>query len=316
MAEQPPPYARIAAEIRRRIDSGDLCPGDRVPSTRQIAQRWSVAIATATKVLTVLRQAGLVRAVPGVGTVVAPPVSAPVRRERPEEGRLRTPRGEGEPDRERVIRTAVTIADAEGLASVTMRRIATELDVATMSLYRYVRNKEELVALMAEFAFAQAPLPAPAGAWRERLELSARTQWELYRAHPWLARTMSLSRPMLVPGGMRHIDWALGALDGHGLDDNTVLHTAISLFGYVRGTAVDLESEEQATRDTGLSGEEWLESQEGVMTALLADGSLPAFAAGRRRPGVDISVESLFEYGLGRFLDGVAVLVAGGTRSD
>ncbi|GGR36667.1 TetR/AcrR family transcriptional regulator C-terminal domain-containing protein [Streptomyces netropsis] len=312
MTDQPP-YARIAAEIRRRIDAGELRPGARVPSTRQIAVRWGVAIATATKALAALRHEGLVHAVPGVGTVVSP--TAPGRADQPRRAGQAAPRATraGVPDdavRARIVRAAIRIADAEGLAALTMRRIATELDVATMSLYRHVRNKDEIVALMADAAFAEAPLPEPGGGWRDRLELSAKTQWGLYRAHPWLARTMSLSRPLLVPHGMLHIEWALRALDGLGLDDDTVMHTAITLFGYVRGTAADLEVEEQATQDTGVGGEEWLEAQEDAMMALLAGGSFPAFAAIRRRPGVDISVQSLFEYGLERLLDGVAAVIA------
>src|SRR4051794_11154921 len=69
-----PPYRRIVAEIGARIASGALRGGDRVPSVRQISQEWGVAIATATKVLTTLRQEGLVRTVPGIGTIVAPGV--------------------------------------------------------------------------------------------------------------------------------------------------------------------------------------------------------------------------------------------------
>ncbi|MER5178190.1 TetR family transcriptional regulator [Streptomyces sp. NPDC002896] len=57
------------------------------------------------------------------------------------------------------MRTAIRIADAEGLAALTMRRIATELDVATMSLNRHVRNKDELITLMADAAVAEEPLP-------------------------------------------------------------------------------------------------------------------------------------------------------------
>ncbi|WP_311931749.1 winged helix-turn-helix domain-containing protein [Microbispora sp. H11081] len=70
-------YQEIAAGIRRRIEAGELRPGDRVPSTREIVREWGVAMATATKVLTELRREGLVHAVPGVGTVVAP-VAGPV----------------------------------------------------------------------------------------------------------------------------------------------------------------------------------------------------------------------------------------------
>ena len=65
-----PPYAQIAAELRDQINNGTLAPGDRVPSTREITQRWGVAMATATKALAALRQEGIVRPVPGVGTVV------------------------------------------------------------------------------------------------------------------------------------------------------------------------------------------------------------------------------------------------------
>src|ERR1700733_5296900 len=65
-----PPYAQIAAELRDQINNGTLAPGDRVPSTREITQRWGVAMATATKALAALRQEGMIRPIPGVGTVV------------------------------------------------------------------------------------------------------------------------------------------------------------------------------------------------------------------------------------------------------
>ena len=65
-----PPYLQIVADLRKRIASGELQVGARVPSTREITREWGVAMATATKVLAALRQEGLVRSVPGVGTVV------------------------------------------------------------------------------------------------------------------------------------------------------------------------------------------------------------------------------------------------------
>lgn len=97
-----PPYLRIARDIRHRIDSGDLAPGDRVPSTRRITQEWGVAMATATKALAALNQEGLVRAVPGVGTVVVEPVRE--RRAAPGQGLTR----------ERVIRTATRSPTRKG----------------------------------------------------------------------------------------------------------------------------------------------------------------------------------------------------------
>src|SRR3954464_2410525 len=72
------PSVRIADELRSRISSGELPAGARMPSTRALVQRYGVAMATATKVLTALRHEGLIRSVPGVGTVVAgEPRSAP-----------------------------------------------------------------------------------------------------------------------------------------------------------------------------------------------------------------------------------------------
>ncbi|MFC7310237.1 TetR/AcrR family transcriptional regulator C-terminal domain-containing protein [Streptomyces monticola] len=308
----PHPYARIAEDLRRRIDTGLLRPGDRVPSARKLAQERGVALATATRALATLRDQGIVRAVPGVGTVVAGR-SAPARGPRTPG----TPRRPGtpdtttadDPDRRRIVRAAVRIADTEGLTALTMRRIATDLDVATMSLYRHVQGKEQLITLMADLAFAEEPLPGAARDWRPGLELAAATQWRLYGRHPWLAGTMSLSRPLLAPHGMRHIEWMLHALDGLGLDDDTRLHTAVTLFGYVRGAAADLEAERQATQDTGVRGQEWLDAQENVLAELASPAEMPAFAAARRGPGVGISVHSLFEFGLARLLDGVAALI-------
>ncbi|MFF9773333.1 TetR/AcrR family transcriptional regulator C-terminal domain-containing protein [Streptomyces sp. NPDC013978] len=293
------PYARIAGELRRRIATGELAPGDRVPSTRAITQRWGVAMATATKALAVLRQEGLVRAVPGVGTVVADTVP------RVRQGR---PPSDDPAVRARVVRAAVALADAEGTAGLTMRRVAAELGMPTMSLYRHVANKEQLIALMVDAAFASEPLPTrPPEDWRAALELSAAIQWRLYRAHPWLAASLNLSRPLLVPHGMRHIDWALAALDGLGLDADTRMHAAVTLFGYVRGQAVDTEPEARATRTSGITGEQWMDAQRDRMTALLDQGRLPHFAA--LAPEADLSPTSLYRFGLTTLLDGLAARV-------
>ncbi|MEV7616326.1 TetR/AcrR family transcriptional regulator C-terminal domain-containing protein [Streptomyces sp. NPDC089799] len=296
-----PPYARIASEIRRRIETGELRPGDRVPSTRAITQRWGVAMATASRVLAALRQEGLVRAVPGVGTVVCAVPSA--RRER-------NAAAAGAPPPATVpgqlVRAAVELADAEGAAALTMRRLGTELGVPTMSLYRHVAGKEQLVALMVDAVFGEEPLPEahPPRGWRARLELSAALQWRLYGAHPWLAAAMNLHRPLLAPNGMRHIEWALAALEGTGLDAEARMHAAVSLFGYVRGHAVDLQPESAATRTSGVTAEQWMEAQQERMAATLADGSFPAFGAAA--PAADLTPDSLFRFGLAAFLDGLA----------
>src|SRR5439155_3120259 len=200
----------IVAELRQQIEAGALAPGDTVPSTREITRRWDVAMATATKVLTELRHAGLVRAVPGVGTVVSG-----ARKPAP-------PRPRAHPDgglsRQRIVRTAITIADAEGLAAVSMRRVATDLGVATMSLYRHVADKDDLIMHMLDEAFGSRPMPAqPPDDWRARLELATRLLWTLCRTHPWLAPAMSMTRPQAMPNAMPYTEFVLQSLDGHGL---------------------------------------------------------------------------------------------------
>ena len=290
--------ARITAELRRRIATGELQPGDQVPSTRQLVREWDVAMATASKALTALRQEGLTEVVAGVGTVVAAR-RAPRSRET----------GEGDAFRDRIVRTATAIADADGLAATTMRRIATELDVATVALYRHVRGRDQLVTLMADAAFAECPLPArPAGDWRARLELLCRAHWAMYRRHPWLAHVVSFTRPLLAPHAMAHTEWSMRAVADRSLDPTTLLHVAATVANFVRGTAVNLQPEAEAEQDTGLTGDEWMHTQSDVLAAALRGGSLPILARISARDDVDLTLDTLFDFGLQRMLDGIARL--------
>ncbi|SFP39759.1 DNA-binding transcriptional regulator YhcF, GntR family [Amycolatopsis arida] len=291
-----PPYARITAEIRARIAAGELAPGDRVPSARRISRDHGVAIATATKVLAALRREGLVRAVPGIGTVV---VERPVSSTRPSTPEL---------SRDRVVRTAIGIADAEGLAGLSMRRIATELGVVPMALYRHVPSKDALVAAMIDVAFGVESLPevAPPG-WRERLESMARLEWRTFRRHRWLAQAISLTRPHPSRNALLHTEWALAALDGRGMHVHQMFALHLTLFGYVRGIAVNLEWEAEAEADTGRTGDQWMDDQLPAYQELIGSGDFPhmrrLFAAG----DFDLDLDQLFELGLQRLLDGVAL---------
>ncbi|MBF9132908.1 TetR/AcrR family transcriptional regulator C-terminal domain-containing protein [Plantactinospora sp. S1510] len=314
MTRPDPPYLRIVAEIRRRIGAGELGAGDQVPSTRQIMQQWGVAMATASKVLTVLRHEGLVRAEPGRGTVV---VGGPERPRPDPAGALstRTPRRrstgrtESELTQPHVVRAAIEIADTEGLPATTMRRLATELQVATMSLYRHVRGKDHLVVLMADAAFGEAELPDPApSGWRAQLEYVCRLQWSIYRRHPWLSQVVSLTRPLLAPNAMAHTEWTMRAVSGRGLDLGTVIHVAATTANYVRGTAVNLEREAEAEQDTGITDDEWMRTRSAAVAAMFSAGAFPLLASSANRPDVDLNLDSLFEFGLQRLLDGMAPL--------
>jgi AcrR family transcriptional regulator len=301
-----PPYLRIVEDIRRRIDAGDLQPGDRVPSARRITEEWGVAIATATKVLTALQQNGLVHVVPGVGTVVSP---APTTLQ-PRLLKRRPSTRERQPDlsRDRIVRAAIEIADTEGMAALSMRRVATDLGVATMSLYRHVHNKDDLVLFMIDEAIGEESFPpTPPEGWRARLQLAARLQWTLFRRHRWLAPAMSITRPQLVPKALAHAEWVLGALDGLGLDPSAMIHVHVMLFSYVRGLATGLEQEAEAERDTGMSSDEWIETQEDTLRAVAGSGAVATFMRRVRETDVDFDLDTLFEFGLMRMLDGLEV---------
>jgi len=295
-------YARIADAIRARISSGQLAPGDAIPSARAITREWGVALATATRALSELRDEGLVYARPGVGTVVsARPVRTRGNRESSD-----TPITADD-----VVETAIAVADSEGLGTVSMRRVAIELHVPTMALYRHVRGKNSLLLLMADTVMGEIQFPEirPPG-WRAQLELVARLQWAGYRRHPWLARIISMTRPAVMPHGMRHTEWALSAVAGFdpGLDANTMLHVAVNLFAYVRGSAMNLEMELESEQDTGLTDEQWLEAQAAQFDRVLVSGQFPQLARVFRAPGVDLDLDTLFEFGLTRLLDGYAAL--------
>ena len=90
-----------------------------------------------------------------------------------------------------------------------------------------------------------------------------------------------------------------------GLDVNERLHMAVTLANYVRGTAINLEPEAQAEQDTGITSHEWMASQDVVMTGILASGEFPMFAELARDEDLDLTLDSLFEFGLATLLDGL-----------
>ena len=305
-----PPSVRILAELRRRIAAGELPPNARVPSTRQITQEWGVAMATATKVLTALRHEGLVRAVPGVGTVVIGPISAP---DRADTGAIDVRSGADTGlSRERVIRAGIAVADVEGLAALAMRRIASELGTSTMALYRHVRSKDELLFLMAETVFQSYPLPAAGPGWRAGVEELCRLQWTVYQQHPWLAQYVSMTRPQLIPPAMAHTELVLTMLDQLGLSPADQLHAAVVLANFVRGTAVNIEPEAQAQLDSGLTSDEWMETQGAQMGEIMSSGDFPMFAKVLAPEDVELNLDSLFEFGLHRLLDGLQMMAETG----
>jgi DNA-binding transcriptional regulator YhcF (GntR family) len=306
-----PPYVRIVDSIRARIESGELAPGERVPSTRAIVAEFGVAMATASKALAALRSDGAVRAVPGVGTVVTEPTATAAPRSHPAPAKESSDLG-----RATIVRAAVAIADVEGIEALSMRRVAASLGSGAMSLYRHVPGKDELLLLMRDAVFAELPLPPePPSSWRAALELTARTQWRLYRRHSWLARTTSLTRPYAGPNQLPFSEWNLRVLGELGFDDDTTFHLHLSLFSFVHGSASSLEAEHREEADTGLTGDDWLRQREGASRSTLGSGAFPVSERVFGAPGLRLDLDALFEFGLARLLDGFERFAGLGARS-
>jgi AcrR family transcriptional regulator len=139
---------------------------------------------------------------------------------------------------ERIVSAAVEIADAEGLGAVSMARVAKSLGFTTMSLYRYVTSKDDLLILMQELAFDVEFPPAhdPAD-WRAEMREWALFTLAVYRRHPWVLDVPITGAPM-TPNNLRAADAGLRALRSASLPDAAKVATILLVNGYTRNAAL------------------------------------------------------------------------------
>lgn len=217
---------------------------------------------------------------------------------------------------ERIVDAGVRIADAEGIDALSMRRVAAELGVGAMSLYRYVPGKAELLELMIDRAYRMVPGPdAPRDAgWRTTMRYVAVGNWRMYLAHPWLLQT-NLARPVLGPGGMAGFDYALSGLAGLDITDRERMGFVVALDGYVAGCARTHVYAAQAARRTGISDEEFWTAHVPMLEKAMLSGAYPHVAA-LTEDTFAVPGEKLFEFGLDRLLDGLEAFVEAGGSPD
>src|SRR5258706_9687247 len=137
-----------------------------------------------------------------------------------------------------VVRAGLTLLDEVGLDQLTMRRLAERLGVKAASLYRHVRNKDELLALLGDEISAEIPLPRPVGTWRDQL---TEMVWNVRRgllAHRDAARVLA-DTPPAGPRRLRHIEAVLRVLRTTGLKDRDVTRAAYHLNNFVTEFASD-----------------------------------------------------------------------------
>lgn len=209
-----------------------------------------------------------------------------------------------------IVDTAISVADADGLDALSMRRVARELGVGAMSLYRYVPGKAELLDLMLDrVSDPREQIAAAEGKdWRGILEVVASHGRHLYLSHPWLLQ-VNWSRPVLGPNTVAGLEFVVASLAGLGLTDQERINLLITIDGYVVGATRGEIMYSRAVLETGLSDEEFWGRQSPVLERAMCSGQYPAMA-GLSEDAFGRGWDESFEWGLQRVLDGIEALVS------
>lgn len=137
-----------------------------------------------------------------------------------------------------IARAAILLADAEGLEAVTMQRVAREVGVTTMALYRYFPGKADLLDMMIDSASdSAANFGKPSLPWNVRLRNWARRCLAIYRNHPWFLEATSVRHSLMGPNELAWMEAALTILAESGLTLRNQHHAFLAVMGHVRGHA-------------------------------------------------------------------------------
>jgi AcrR family transcriptional regulator len=206
--------------------------------------------------------------------------------------------------RERIVRAAIRLADADGLAAVSLRKVAAALDVGPMRLYGYIATKEELLDLMVDALYAEI---RPAGdGWRQVLRSLAETTRQAAHQHEWLADLIG-GRPQLGPNTLATGDAVLTAMGGVDLD--TVVPAVAAVRAYVVGAVRREIAERRAERASGMDIKHFQAAYGPYLERTFATGRFPALAT-VVRDGPHLSADETFRIGLEFLLDGIEARIS------
>src|ERR1700716_2133466 len=136
--------------------------------------------------------------------------------------------------RERILRAAITLADRDGIESLSMRKLGQKLGVEAMSLYNHVPNKSDLLDGMVDLVFSEIDLPPNGVGWQKAMRQRALSVRQVLLRHHW-ANGLMESRTAPGPANLRHHDAVLGSLRGAGLSVDLAAHAYSILDGYIYG---------------------------------------------------------------------------------
>lgn len=220
-----------------------------------------------------------------------------------------------------IVDAAIAIADAEGMAAVSMRRVGERLGRSGMALYTYVPGKDELVDLMYDRALAALPASYDlSGGWRAAVSSWAREVRAFYLRHPWALR-LSQARPVLGPNEFALLESLAAILHETGLPPETLRGAVALLTDFVRGSAATVAETRQARAETGVPDEEWWRARSAILAEVAPGftGRYPALSrieAEPPQPGeepvryLERKSSQAFETGLALILDGLETAIS------
>ncbi|WP_353115560.1 TetR/AcrR family transcriptional regulator C-terminal domain-containing protein [Microbacterium sp.] len=203
---------------------------------------------------------------------------------------------------ERIVDAAVELADAEGLAAVSMAAVAARLGYTPMSLYRYISAKDDLVLLMQEAAIGTPP-PIEGESWRARVVAFHDALMAAYLSHAWVIE-LPITGVTATPNSAAWMDAGIAAFDGTALGDDARLSLMLLLTGYAHWSAGVTAGMTRRAVASGRGVDEVNHAEDDLLARLVTPDEYPslhrAIAAGELSSGGDP-----FRFGLDRILDGI-----------
>lgn len=196
--------------------------------------------------------------------------------------------------RDSIAAAAITIADAEGLDAVSMRRVAAALGAGTMSLYNYVPKKEHLLDLMLDAACGEYRLPPePSGDVPADLAGLAHEQMAIFRRHPWLPGLV-IARPGIGPNALRYTDHFLAVTAPTGLPGGTRMEAMAMFNGFICQFA--------QYEQTAAASAKWQAEMVGYLTQAAMSGAYPNLAQAFATAGPPADPDQAFDRTLDRVI--------------
>jgi AcrR family transcriptional regulator len=214
---------------------------------------------------------------------------------------------------QRVVQAGIAVADAEGLGAVSMARVAKELGTATMSLYRYVAAKDELLLLMVDAAYGPPPTDVITD-WRKGLSNWAWAELKAFRRHPWGVR-VPISGPPITPNELAWFERGLALLRGTPLTATEKPSVILLVSGYVRNVATVEADLREAFEAANLSPDDALNGYNRLVLSLTTPEAFPEVHAVVNAGTFDAAddPDDEFTFGLERILDGLDALITSRT---